>query len=185
MGLFDRFKKEKEPDYDPGNITVKDLDVGFIFEYDLKTWEVKEAYDYDWGNNFFTKEYKISDGNETLYLEVEEDDELELSVSKKVKVLLIDEDLPETIEKEKRPPKKLIYEGVTYYRDEESPGYFRNTRDDENDDRSWSELIAWSYYDEEDEKVLTIEQWGEHEFQASVGRYIELYEISSILPKQQ
>ena len=185
MGLFDIFKKEKKPDYDPARITVKDLEEGFVFDYDLKTWVVKEAYKYDWGNNYFTREFKISDGNETLFLEVEDDDELEVSISKKVKVLAIDEDIPDVIDKEKRPPKKLLYKGVTYYREEESPGYFIVSGQDEKNDENWSELIAWTYYDEEDENVLTIEQWGDFEFEASVGQYIEPYEISNILPKEQ
>ncbi|MEO1099612.1 MAG: hypothetical protein AAFX57_17950, partial [Bacteroidota bacterium] len=58
MGLFDFFKKkEKEPEYDVTNLKVSDLDHGFILEYDLKTWEVKEVYEYDWGNNNFSQEY--------------------------------------------------------------------------------------------------------------------------------
>lgn len=185
MGLFDFFKKDKGPSYDPSNITIKDLNEGWVFEYDLKTWQVQEAYEYDWGGNFFTHEYKISDGDDTLFLEVEEDDELEIALYRKVKLLAIDEDLPETIEKDKRPPKKLIYEGVKYYRDEESPGYFRNMKDDEKDDENWSELISWTYYDDTDEKVLVIEQWGDREFEAAVGTYAESYEFSNILPKQQ
>ena len=32
MGLFDRFKKKKEPHYDPNNITIGDLRVGFMFD---------------------------------------------------------------------------------------------------------------------------------------------------------
>ena len=186
MGLFDAFKKkEKDPSYDPSNITITDLDEGFVFEYDLKTWKVEEAYEYDWGSNYFSKEFKISDGSETLFLEVEEDDELEVSLHKKVKVPVIDPDLPDRMVKKGKPPKKLKYQGVTYYRDEESPGYFRNMADDKEEKDSWSELISWSFYDENEEKILTIEQWGERQFEASQGEYIEPYEVSNILPKLQ
>ena len=40
MGIFDVFKKDKGPDYDPTNIKITDVRPGFILEYDLKTWEV-------------------------------------------------------------------------------------------------------------------------------------------------
>ena len=67
MGLMDiisnLFSKKKEKAYDPLNIKVTDLKKGFVFDYDLKTWEVQEVYQYDWGNNFFSYEYKIDCGD--------------------------------------------------------------------------------------------------------------------------
>lgn len=186
MGLFDVFKKkENAPAYDPSNITIKDLDEGFVFDYDLKTWEVAEAYEYDWGGNHFSREFKITDGTDILFLEVEDDDELEVSVSQKIKIGSIDPDLGDRIVKKGKPPKELSYKGIVYFRDEESPGYFRNMKHDAQKDDSWSELIAWSYYDEEEEKMLTIEQWGENQFEASFGHGIQAYEVSNILPKLQ
>ena len=53
MGLFDRFKKKEEPHYDPSNLQIKDLRVGFMFDYDMKTWAIKEEYEYDWGRQLF------------------------------------------------------------------------------------------------------------------------------------
>ena len=69
MSIFDRFKK-KEKTYDVTNITVKDLDVNFVFDYDLTTWKVEETYEYDWGDNCFTKEHKITNFSirNSLYL---------------------------------------------------------------------------------------------------------------------
>ena len=72
MGIFDIFKK-KEPHYDSTNIRVQDLDVGFVFEYDLSTWEVQAIYEYDWGDDFFTREFKVNNGSLTRYLAIEED----------------------------------------------------------------------------------------------------------------
>ena len=43
------FKKKKEPDYDVTNLSLKDLETGFIFDYDMKSWVVEESYEYDWG----------------------------------------------------------------------------------------------------------------------------------------
>ena len=156
---------------------VTDLKKGFVFDYDLSTWEVLEEYQYDWGDNYFSSEYKISNGTETCYLSVEEDDEVQLSISGKVKIRVIDENLPDYISKHEKAPSSLIYQGVKYFLEKESPGYFRGEGKPD-----WTELISWDYEDEKGEKILTVEQWGEFEFEASAGKMIKEFEISNILP---
>ncbi|MBT3208749.1 MAG: DUF4178 domain-containing protein [Bacteroidetes bacterium] len=180
MGIFDVFKKkEKKPEYDPTNISVLDLQKGFVFEYDLKTWIVKAAYDYDWGNNFFSREYKIDDGEQQFFLSVENDDEISISISKKIKIRTISEDIPEYISENDKPPKSLIYKNIKYFLDGENPGFFK---DCENKTDDWAEVISWTYYDETDENILNIEQWGDDDFESSVGTVIKEFEISNILP---
>jgi hypothetical protein len=178
MGLFGRSKKQ-ERHYDPNNITIKDLRVGFMFDYDLSTWIIKEEYEYDWGDNYFTREYMIDNGEKTAYLDLDMNDGLFLTFTEKLKIRAIDEDLPEEIVKNDRPPKKLVFKGVTYYLDKESPGYFS---DNPEDDNSWVELVSWDYYDEKEKLTLGVEQWGEREFEASHGKVVKEYEISNILP---
>ncbi len=174
--MFNFFKKKKEPDYDPTNIKITDLKKGFVFDYDLSQWEVQEEYTYDWGDEFFSKEYKISDGSKTLFLSVEEDDELEIALHEKVRLSTFDEDIESEIINNERPPKVIHYKGTTFRRESESPGYFNDGGD------SWAEMISWDYYDNDEEQVVTIEQWGEREFEASVGKYIESFMISNIMP---
>ena len=179
MGLFDFFKKKGGSHYDPTNIKISDLQEGFVLEYDLKTWVVKEVYEYDWGDSYFTREYKLDSGDEVVYLHSEYDDELFLTVTKKVKILSIDEDLPDHIVEHERPPKKITYNGKIFYMDSESPGYFKNLSDQSKD---WIEMISWDYYDDEDKEVINIEQWGEREFDAAYGKVVKEFEFSNILP---
>lgn len=181
MGFFDNLfgkKEKKEEEVDPLDIRLIKLKAGYILDYDLSSWEVKEVYNYDWGDEFFTKEYKLSNGSDILYLHVEEDDELELEVSRKVKPASIDPDLAEHIARDGHPPKKIHYKGTDYFLDSESPGYFN----EETKPDQWVEHIAWSYYDEQDEKTLSIEQWDEREFEAAVGKVVKEFEISNIIP---
>lgn len=182
MGIFDRFKKDKQPEYDVTNLSVRDFKKGFVFDFNLKTWIVKEAYEYDWGNNNFTFEFKIDAGDEVLFLHYEEDDALEITVSSKVKIRNVDEDLPEHITKFDAPPKKIVYKGVTYFLDDEAPGFFHNC--DHGED-AWDEFISWSFYDEAEEKLITIEQWEEKQFEAAVGRVVKEFEITNILPSTE
>jgi hypothetical protein len=102
-----------------------------------------------------------------------------MSVSRKLKVRALGEDIPEEIVEKKRPPKKIEYKGTTYYLDKESPGYFS---DDPEDDDSWVEFMSWDYYDADEKLVACVEQWGEREFEASHGKVVKDYEITNILP---
>ncbi len=179
MGLFDRFKKKEEPHYDPNNLKIEDLRVGFMFDYDLKTWVITEEYEYDWGDNYFTREYKLESADDIAYLHIDYNDEGSMSVSRKLKVRALGEDIPEEIIEHKRPPKKIEFEGVTYYLDKESPGYFS---DDPEDDDSWTEFISWDYYDSDAKLVACVEQWGERDFEASHGKVVQDFEITNILP---
>ncbi|MBI9057734.1 DUF4178 domain-containing protein [Labilibaculum sp. DW002] len=178
MGLADFFKR-KQPKYDSTNIRVTDLDVGFVFEYDLESWEVQASYEYDWGDNYFSKEYKINNGTRTLYLAVEDDDEISLSISDKIKVRELGENVLNDLMNLQKAPTTLIYKDTKYFFEKESPGYFNDTARGEE----WVEFISWDFEDESGENIITIEQWDEKEFEASAGKAIKEFEISNILPK--
>ncbi|MEM9857706.1 MAG: DUF4178 domain-containing protein [Bacteroidota bacterium] len=180
MGLFDFLKKkEKEPEYDVTNLKVSDLDHGFILEYDLKTWEVKEVYEYDWGNNNFSQEFMLDSGDEVIYLGVEDKGELHLSAMKNIKIRKLGDDIIDKTIKKKRPPKNLEYDGVSYHLHTDNAGYF-NDKTKGTDD--WEELISWEYYDDEETNILSITQWGERDFEAAVGKVVKEYQISNIIP---
>lgn len=182
MGLFDFFKK-KTPDYDVTDISIHDLNVGFIFEYDLDTWEVKEAYEYDWGSNFFSREYKISNGKDIKYLSVEEDDDLELCWTDKIKLVEIDENLLDKLISKQKPPKKLHANGIDFFYEEVSTGYFQKGLD--RDENSWQEYRCWDFEDKSGDHILSIEQWDDEVFEAWIGRNLKEFEISNILPAEK
>lgn len=142
---------------------------------------MKGVYKYDWGDNYFTREFKIENDKDTFFLNLEEDDELVLSISKKVRLVSIGDDLPDHIVRHQKPPSKIEYEGIIYLLENENPGYFN---DPEKDKDNWIELISWDYIDKSGEFVLCIEQWDEREFEASVGKIVKEFEISNIYPHQ-
>lgn len=182
MGLFDKLFQKKESHYDSTNIRVHDLDVGFVFDYDLSTWEVQGIYEYDWGNNYFTREFKINNGSDTRYLSLEEDDELCLSVSKKIKVRVLGEHVMDDLMNREKPPGKIHYEGTEYFLEKEAPGYFHDIAKGKDD---WEEFISWNFEDDAEKQIITIEQWGEKDFEASIGKNIDEFEISNILPGEK
>lgn len=177
MGLFDRLKKKKEePDID---ITLSKLKVGYLVDYDLKTWEVTEYNKYDWGNHVYSYEWELKSGNEVLYLEREDDeDEVEWILVKKIPFRSIDPGLGKYIQEHEDPPEELKYNGAAFYLDDNGGGYFCRGGGKEG-----AEFLYWDFIDESEDLILTIEQWSEDRFEAATGRYVEEYEFTNILPR--
>ena len=177
MGLFDKLKRKKEePDID---ITLSKLKVGYFLDYDLKTWEVTEYNKYDWGDDVYSYEWELTASDEVLYLEREDDeDEVEWTMVKKIPIRSIDSGLSEYIQEHEDPPKELKYEGETYYLDDNGGGYFCKGGGKEG-----AEFLFWDFVDKSEDLILSIEQWSEERFEASVGKYVEEYEFTNILPR--
>ena len=173
-------KKEDKPHYDPTNIQITDLRVGFFVDYDLKTWEVAEEYEYDWGDSEFTFEFQLVAGDDMCFLSIDKEDGLTLVISKKIKLNRLDPELSDRIIKKGKPFKKIKYKGTTYYRENEAVGFYRNTATTKSEKSQ--EMIAWDYFDDEEKKTITIEQWEDEFFEASIGIVVPEYEFMNITP---
>jgi len=182
---FNFFKKKKKkednsPHYDPTNIQITDLRVGFFLDYDLKTWEVAEEYEYDWGDNEFSYEYQLLSGDDMCFLSIDQEDGLTLIISRKIKLNRLDPDLADRIINKGKPSKKIKYKGTTYYRENQVIGFYRNTATTAREKSV--EMVAWDYFDEEETKTIGIEQWEAENFEASVGIVVPEYEFMNITP---
>ena len=178
MGIFDLFKKkEEEPHYDPTDIKITDLEQGYLLDYDLETWTVKKMSEYDWGDNHFSREFLIESGGKTRYLTIDEEDTLEICLYEKIKYRKLGSFVKSHFEEHNKFPEEITYDSVTYYFDEESPGYYRDV-----DTETWEELISFDFSNDDEDKFLNIEQWDENDFEASIGIKLKSFEISNILP---
>ena len=179
MGFFDFLKGNKEPEkhYDPLNIKVTDLEKGYLLDYDLETWTVKKMAEYDWGDNHFSREFTIISQNKTRFLHIEDDDELVVTFSENLKIRKLGPEVNNHIKVNGVPPDEIVYDGITYYLEDQPSGYYRNV---ENED--WEELILFDYWDENEKHCISIEQWDENDFEASIGIRIKPSDISNILP---
>ena len=176
MGIFG-----DKSNFDPADLTVLDLEEGFLFEMNGKSYEVFKEFYYDWGDEDYTKEVGITDGENKLFLYMEDDDELELVLSKKIPIRSIQEDLPDLIKTEGEPPKKLKYQGDEYLLDESNSAYcLEGPFDADSDD--WDRFDSWDYINKEGAKLLSVERWGDYEFEAAEGYYIKESDIQDIMP---
>ncbi|MBX2841135.1 MAG: DUF4178 domain-containing protein [Flammeovirgaceae bacterium] len=179
FGFFKKKKKEEElPHYDPTNLHIRDLRKGFIVEYDLKTWEVDAEFEYDWGNEYFTYEYKLTCADDSIFLYIEEDDELVLTVSRKIPFGKLGEAVEDGINDKGKPPKEVIYDGKVFYRESQRPGFYKNVESKGESE----EFVGWEYIDDSEKFVLNIEQWEDDVYEASLGQFVNERDFSNILP---
>ena len=178
MGWKDFFKKKKKDDADPlADLTLGNLGVGSYVDWDMKTWEVTAHNQYDWGDGDMTREWQLRSSDETVYLEQETDDDVFWSVNRKISFNRLGPDVGRHIITHENPPDEIEYNGVQYVLEGSAGGRFFK-----GGTGNGRELIKWEYEDDSGKNYLTIEQWGEESFEASIGHEVEEYQFSNILP---
>jgi hypothetical protein len=183
MGLFDFFKKKRKPDPLAG-LTLRGIRPGFFVDYDMKTWEVTAYSAYDWGDGDLTYEWQLKSHDETIYLEREPDDEDYWTISRKVPVSKIGDTVLDRIIADDDPPEEIVVDSRRYTLDESGGGhYFRNAEGIGTE--TGRELIKWDFIDDSETATLTIERWGEKEFEVSMGTPVEEYQFTDILPCEE
>jgi hypothetical protein len=178
MGIKDLFKSRDDEQLDPlKDLVLSKLRVGYMLDHDMKTWQVTAYHKYDFGGRYETEEWELTSGREKCYLERSQDDEVEWTLTKKIPIAAIEGNVKQSIIDHDDPPDQIVYKGKTYYLEESGPGYFL-----ENGVPPRKEFIYWEFIDEEEDQCISIEQWGETDFEAAHGDYVEEYQFSNILP---
>ncbi len=178
MGFLDFLRpKTKGTEVDPlEDLVLGRMKVGFLVDYDLATWTVTAYNRYDFDGDA-VKEWELTEGHEKRYLERWEDDGVGWSLSKKIPIGSIDGDVRRQIIDNDDPPSRVTYQGIEYFLESSSAGYMMS-----GGDGAREELIKWEFLGEEGDKLLTIEQWGETELEASAGKPVAEYQFENILP---
>ena len=176
MGLKKLFGRGKNPEVEYREYRLGEMARGFLVDYDLKTWEVRAvgSYDYD---GYLTKEWELHSDSGVGFLEQSvEDGEAEWTFTKRIAVDEIAEDVMAEIVSNDDPPQRIHFEGRSYEANEMSAG-IQHSGDEETE----KEFVGWSY-ESEDGRVLFLNQWGESDFSAYEGIYVEEYQFTDILP---
>ena len=179
MGFWDFFRKKKRADQGPSmvDLALDDLVAGCMVDYDLKTWEVTARHVTDWGGGDKSIEWQLKSYDDVIYLEKTEDDEVEWCISRKADLRLLGPDVPQKIIETDDPPETVTCEGLSYYLEESGGGHFYKNGTGEG-----LPMLMWDYEDDSGRRYLTIEQWGEEEFELYLGEPVESYQFTNILP---
>ena len=170
------FIKKKEEEEEPIQIekTVHDLDVGYILDYDMESWEVLASYTYRYKGHV-AKEYKIRSSGETRFLNVSDSNSLLLSISKEANINNVDASLRSSV-LSNQPIVRLTWEHENYTLKESTQGQF-------TDDRlqDWASFSSWEYVNADNSKFVYVSRWEDGSVECFVGDYLKEYQISNIL----
>ena len=174
--FFKKKKKEEQPQLE--DLVLSKLKPGFLVDYDMRPHQVLARNHYKWEEGGVTDEWELKDGSETWFLErMEEDGEVEWSLSQKKPISMLEGDIAQHITKNEDPPEQVVYEGETFYYETDDIGeYFKG------DAKEGLPFVVWDYADEKGERFLSIEQWGETKFDMTIGFDVEEYQFTNILP---
>lgn len=184
MALFDRlFNKTKPPEplaLDPlKDLVLAKLRVGYLVDYDLRTWQVTDHQLYRFNDGRRAEEWELIEGRDKLYLELSTGDGEVYSLSRSIPLGAIgDGKVRQHILDHEDPPDRVDHDGTTFYLDGSVGGHMSAFAAGGPN----RQLIAWEYLDESEERFLSIVQWGESEFTAVRGELVEDYQFSNILP---
>jgi hypothetical protein len=174
-------KKPQQPELDPLRDLVLDkLRVGFLLDYDLKTWQVTTFNRYLFDGDDEVKEWELTSGHEKRYLERGEDDGPVWSLARKIPLGTLTTahgSLKSVLSERDTPPEKVVFENNTFYLDEDTAGYFYPGGTGEG-----TPLIKWEFISEDASAFVTVEQWGETDFEASASVEVAEYQFTNILP---
>ncbi|MBF0102008.1 MAG: DUF4178 domain-containing protein [Desulfobacterales bacterium] len=168
--------KKIEPNID---LTISNLKPGFFVDYDSKTWEVSAYNYYEWGIRDRTDEWQLKHSNDVIYLQREIDDEDKWTICAKIPMNKMDTTLTAYIIQHGDPPDQLVYDEKEYHFEESGVGYYYK-----NCAPPAFELIKWDFIDEYGTNFISIEQWGEIEFNVSIGMEVKEYHFTNILPRE-
>ena len=153
------------------------MKVGYLVDYDMKTWEVKGYNTYDY-SGFETKEWVIETSDKVGYLErVDSDGEISWTLTESIAISQIAEEVIEYTIRHEDPPKTLTYNGRSHRLIESGAGLFHERAAGQG-----KSFISWTYCDDSGKNVLFVTQYGERDFKSVTGEYVQEYQFMNILP---
>ena len=178
--LFGKKKDKEEDEFDAlKDVELKNLRVGWMLDYDMQTWQVAAHHKYDWGDGFWSEEWELRSSSKIVFLEYDPEDGGEFSISLKIPIGKIEGNIKKQLKTNEDGPGQIIFEGDTYYLDEDGGGLLL-----ENCKKPGTEFIYLDYLDDSEKNFVSIEQWGDNEFEASAGKVVEEYQFENILPSE-
>ncbi len=160
---------------DFSNLSVMDLEEGYLFDYDAKTWKVASARQLDWNDGGIEKQLKIVSDLEKAVLFVSIEAEPSVYFTVPLNIHRIDEHIEEQVLNGDRPPQTLTFKGEKFFREYSDAGLaFQREQP--------IKIKKWVYMDATQTQIIRIEK-EERDVAAFAGRAIRPSAILDILPR--
>jgi hypothetical protein len=170
-------KRQIDSKPDLSNLSVLDLDQGYLFDYEAKTWTVSSVRQFDWNDGTVEKQFKISCDLEKAFLVVSIEAEPSVFFTKPFNISRIDQPLEELILNGARPVQSFEYNGEKFFRESSDEGFAFQR----------NQAIAirkWIYMDALQKNIIRIEAEGQ-DVSGFIGVQIRPSAILDILPSQK
>ena len=178
MGLRERlFGRQREADEGPdplADLILSKLKVGYLVDYDLRTWQVTGCSRYQFSGRDRIDEWELTAGDDQRYLELADE---AWSLSTSINIGDIDGNVRQHILDHEDPPERIVLRGTAYRLDAAYAGHMHP-----GGDGAAREVVRWEFLDEAETGFVGIEQWSETEFTAAAGSVVEDYQFTHILP---
>lgn len=165
---------------DPMNLEIENLKTGYLVDYGLKTWEVKNERQYDWESGMVEREFFLKNEQARQFLSVWFQHGMwNTQLGEEINLQSIREDLDKEILRTQNPPNVLHYGDFKFYREDFREGFLFD-KSDRN--LRGNKLLAWDYFDQTRQKTLRIEQSGRRKFRAKIGFMVDKEQFTEVLP---
>ncbi|WP_346881903.1 DUF4178 domain-containing protein [uncultured Algibacter sp.] len=148
------------------------LKEGYTLKLKKETWTISEIAEYDWGGDGRSIEYIMtSKGGEEAYLEVEflkGDYEIYYSQAISIESHILEDAI--------KTKETFIFDNL-FKLEEQYKGAYKNL----TKRGSWENLQSYMFYNNDDE-ILTIEDWGENKYEVFYGEEVKAKNIKNITP---
>ena len=110
FGFFKNKKKElQKEEFRLEDLVLSKLKVGFLVDYDLKTYRVSACNKYQWNEGGVSDEWELTSGSESFFLErSEEDGDVEWSFCHKLPISKLEGDIADEIERNEEKGKSAL-----------------------------------------------------------------------------
>ena len=175
------FDKKEEQPFDPfTDLVLEKMQPGYLVDFDGKTWEVIGRHFHDLGDGYRVEEWELHADNQEYYLTRGEDEGGYWTWTRRVPIGSIDGRIRGHIRQNGDPPDYIDYDGTRFLLD--SYGGAKYHRDCKDISQPY---LYWDYKGEDGIRLLSIQQWGDIDFEAFVGHYAEEYQFTNILPRKR
>ena len=168
-------KNESTTEHEYQELELHNLGLGDLFDFDLTTWEVVSSAESDYDGHIESElEVKGGVDNRTLVVIPDGGDWNYQWLQEKTLIELGLNNVQNDLKSEKEPEENLTIEGTDYVGYESGGGMFKGNNEEKP-------FLYWSYENDNDQ-VLNIIQWGDNEFSATIGVRVAEFQFSNILP---